>query len=184
MQKYSFVYIVMVYKYTVMMYKSNSFVYTYDYVLIILHAEIARDSLTNLIILGIESFCVHYDYVFITCRSISLCIQLRCTNRIPLCSLMTMYLLHAEIAGGSLTNWITLGCESLCVHYDYVFITCRSISLCIQLWCTNTQSQCKYRILLCTLRRWGGYDQQAPSNYWSHLQNIVSLIGLFCKRDL
>ena len=36
--------------------------------------------------------------------------------------------------------------------------------------------------LLCVL--WGGYDEQAPSNYRSLLQNIVSFIGLFCKRDL
>jgi len=31
---------------------------------------------------------------------------------------------------------------------------------------------------------WDGYDFQAPSNYSSVLQNIVSLIGFFCKRDL
>ena len=31
---------------------------------------------------------------------------------------------------------------------------------------------------------WGGYDQQAHSNYRSVLQNVVSFIGLFCKRDL
>ena len=30
----------------------------------------------------------------------------------------------------------------------------------------------------------GGYDQQAPYNYGSLLQNIVSFIGHFCKRDL
>jgi len=31
---------------------------------------------------------------------------------------------------------------------------------------------------------WGGYDQQAPEKYRSLVQNIVSFIGLFCKRDL
>ena len=31
---------------------------------------------------------------------------------------------------------------------------------------------------------WGGYDDQAPSNYKALLQIIVSLIGLFCKRDV
>ena len=31
---------------------------------------------------------------------------------------------------------------------------------------------------------WGGFDQKAPENYRSLLQNIVSLVGLFCKRDL
>ena len=31
---------------------------------------------------------------------------------------------------------------------------------------------------------WDGYDQQAPLNCRSLLQNIVSFIGLFCKRDL
>jgi len=30
----------------------------------------------------------------------------------------------------------------------------------------------------------GGYDEEAPSNYSSLLQNIISLIGLFCKRDM
>ena len=31
---------------------------------------------------------------------------------------------------------------------------------------------------------WGGYGQQDRLNYRSLLQNIVSFIGLFCKRDL
>jgi len=31
---------------------------------------------------------------------------------------------------------------------------------------------------------WGGYDKQTPQNYGCLLQNIVSFIGLFCKRDL
>ena len=31
---------------------------------------------------------------------------------------------------------------------------------------------------------WGGYDWWAPKNYRSLLQNIVSFIGLVCKRDL
>ena len=31
---------------------------------------------------------------------------------------------------------------------------------------------------------WSGYDWQAPENYGSLLQKIVSFIGLFCKRDL
>ena len=31
---------------------------------------------------------------------------------------------------------------------------------------------------------WGGYDEYAPLNHRSLLQNIVSFIGLFCKRDL
>ena len=31
---------------------------------------------------------------------------------------------------------------------------------------------------------WGGYDWQAPQNYTSLLQNIISFIGLFCTRDL
>ena len=30
---------------------------------------------------------------------------------------------------------------------------------------------------------WGGYDEKALSEYESLLQNIVSSIGLFCKRD-
>jgi len=30
---------------------------------------------------------------------------------------------------------------------------------------------------------WGGYDEWAAWNYKSLLQNIVSFIGLFCKRD-
>ena len=41
--------------------------------------------------------------------------------------------------------------------------------------------------ILCVSRRqqlWGGYDQQAPYNGRSLLQNIVCFIGLFCKRDL
>jgi len=33
------------------------------------------------------------------------------------------------------------------------------------------------------LRIWGGNDEEAPWKYTSLLQNIVSFIGLLCKRD-
>jgi len=35
-----------------------------------------------------------------------------------------------------------------------------------------------------SVRLWSGYDFDTPSNYSSPLQNMVSFIGLFCKRDL
>jgi len=36
----------------------------------------------------------------------------------------------------------------------------------------------------CIISVWGAYDQYAPLNCKSLLLNIVSFIGLFCKRDL
>ena len=39
-------------------------------------------------------------------------------------------------------------------------------------------------VFICQQILWGGYDQQAPQNDRSLLQNIGSFIGLFCKRDL
>jgi len=35
--------------------------------------------------------------------------------------------------------------------------------------------------MACSLHTWGGYDEQAPENYRSLLQNVVSFVGLFCK---
>jgi len=54
---------------------------------------------------------------------------------------VNMYLLHAELAGGSLTNLITLGIESLCIHYDHVFVTAYCIwSVIFSISNLNTQS--------------------------------------------
>jgi len=39
-------------------------------------------------------------------------------------------------------------------------------------------------VCLVVYTRWGGYSYLAPLNYGSLLQNVVSFIGLFCKRAL
>jgi len=68
-----------------------------------------------------------------------------------------------------------------CVYYVYIVVTYDVIliyggeNICMCVSCVH---------IVCHECIWGGYGQQDRSNYRSLLQNIVSFIGLFCKKDL
>ena len=76
----------------------------------------------------------------------------------------------------SLTIWAPL---EHCVHtwnmsFTYLLLYIYEICL-VHIYCSRAMHI--YQI-------WGGYDWWAPENLRSLLQNMVSFIGFFCKRDL